>query len=204
MSKESYEQKREEKLKDREGQGRGQKRKNFARNLKILLVLLLAAGALGYGIYSWLKTSGPEGTDYSRAIELMGEEHIAVGSPLPEYNSNPPTSGPHYAQTAAAGYRTEEIPDQHLIHNLEHGDVWISYHPSISDEVKEALRQFDATKVVITPREANDTDIALAGWGRLDKFDLENGELPEQRVEDFIKRYANRGPEQVPGKSMGI
>lgn len=58
----------------------------------------------------------------------LGQEHVQVGSPLIQYNSNPPTSGPHYAQTAPRGAHDEEIEDRYLIHNLEHGEVWISYN----------------------------------------------------------------------------
>jgi len=84
-----------------------------------------------------------------------------------------------------------------IIHNLEHGDVWIAYHPRILDAARDALRQFDASKVIITPREANDADIALVAWGRVDTFNLDGGALDTQRIENFIKRYTNRGPEKV-------
>jgi len=68
----------------------------------------------------------------------------------------------------------------------------------------EELKQFGAAKVIITPREANETDIAVAAWGRLDIFDIKNDTMPIERVKDFIKRYTNKGPEQVPGASGGI
>lgn len=201
----TYEEKKEEKLKKKEEEKRKQKQEELKSNLWKYAVTVVVIVAVVFGVYSWYQSSQPEGEDLSQAIEIMGEEHIAVGSPLPEYNSNPPTSGPHYGQTARAGYREEEIPDQHIIHNLEHGDIWISYNPNtVSEEVREELKQFDTGKMIITPREVNDTDIALAAWGRLDKFDLEDGELPVQRIEDFIKRYVNQGPERIPGTSKGV
>ena len=167
----------------------------------IIAVIVIAAG---FGIYLLARLSAPKGEDFSRAIPLMEANHIAVGSRLPEYASNPPTSGPHYSQTARSGFREKAVADQHIIHNLEHGDVWISYHPRVADEIKAELKQFGAAKVIITPRESNDTDIALAAWGRLDAFNIENNALPVGRVSDFIKRYTNKGPEKVPGASGGI
>src|SRR3989338_63981 len=154
----------------------------------IIAVIVIAAG---FGIYLLARLSAPKGEDFSRAIPLMEANHIAVGSRLPEYNSNPPTSGPHYSQTARSGFREAAIDDRYIIHNLEHGDIWIAYHPRVSDEIKEQLNQFGAAKVIITPREANDADIALAAWGRLDAFNIESSALPGRRVEDFIKRYTN-------------
>jgi len=172
--------------------------------ISIIIIIFAILGALYFfSRPSTLSTRGG-GEDFSLAIPIVGAQHIPVGSPLPQYNSNPPSSGPHYPQTARSGFRTEAIPDQYLIHNLEHGDVWIAYHPRISDEAKSALRRFGAAKVVITPREANDTDIALVAWGRLDTFDLEGGAVPEVRIADFIAAYEGQGPERVLGASGGI
>lgn len=169
-----------------------------------VIVGVIAVGA-GVGIYFWARSAVPKTEDLSIEIPVMENiGHIAVGSALPKYTSNPPTSGQHYSQTARSGFRDQPIADQNVIHNLEHGDVWIAYHPRVSDEVKNQLKKFGAAKVIITPREANDTDIALASWGRLDAFDIENNTLPAERVGDFIKRHSNKGPEQIPGASGGI
>ena len=188
----------------KETERRAMRRDRLVRKIRNYGIIFAVIAFGGYGLYLLIQGSAPEGEDLSRAVTVMGEDHIAPGSQLPEYNSNPPTSGPHYGQTARSGFRDEAIPDQHIIHNLEHGDVWIAYHPRVADEIKEELRQFGAAKVIITPREANDTDIALVAWGRLDTFNIENDALPVERVEDFIKRYANKGPEKVPGASGGI
>lgn len=171
------------------------------RNYAIVVVIIVI---IGYGVYLLAQGEAPQGEDFSRAVPIMEAGHLSVGSQLLEYNSNPPTSGPHYDQTARSGFRNDIIADQHIIHNLEHGDVWIAYHPRIPDEVKQELTQFAAAKVIITPREVNDSDIALAAWGRLDTFNVENNTVPIERVKDFIKRHTNKGPEQVPGASGGI
>lgn len=171
------------------------------RNYALVAVIMIAAG---YGIYLLSQNAAPKGEDFSRAIPLIEAGHIAAGSQLPEYTSNPPTSGPHYGQTARSGFREEATTDQHIIHNLEHGDIWIAYHPRVSDEIKQELKQFGAAKVIITPREANDSDIALVAWGRLDTFSVQNDIVPIERIKDFIKRYIDKGPERVPGASGGI
>jgi len=177
------------------------------RFVKKWAVWIAAAAVLAYGAYwtaDYVSDLAPKTTDFSREIPVMGEEHIPEGSLMAEYNSNPPTSGPHFGKVARPGFREEAVDDRHLIHNLEHGDVWISYHPRVSGEIKEALKQFSASKVVITPREANESDIALAAWGRLDTFNIENNVLDTSRVRDFITRYLNTGPEKgVPADHGG-
>lgn len=201
----SYQSKKDEKEKSKELEQRKIRRGIFLRKLKIYIFVLLILAAIVYGAYFAARKTVPKSEDFSKAVPIMESNHIPVGEDKTvKYTSNPPTSGPHYGLTAKSGFRDEAIPDGHIIHNLEHGDVWIAYHPRLTDAIKKELKQFSAAKVIITPREANDTDMALAAWGRLDAFNIENNELPVERIKDFIKRYMNQGPERVPGASGGI
>jgi len=167
------------------------------KQLTIALVVVILAGAV-WGVLKLSKEAGPVGEDRSVFYEAQNQQHINVGEEHPPYNSNPPSGGWHYELTSRKGFHTEPVPDEYIVHNLEHGDVWIAYHPRISDEAKETLRKFAFSKIIITPRESNDTDIALVAWERVDAFNLEGGPVPEDRIHDFIKRYRNRGPEKIP------
>ncbi len=165
--------------------------------------VILVAGALGYGGYYLLNS--PEkslGADYSVAVPAMEDRtHISGGSSRPDYNSNPPTSGPHDAKTTERGVHEEEVADEHLVHNLEHGEIWISYQPDIPESAIEELERITNgnQKTVLTPRASNEKDIALSSWGRLDTFDIgPEGVIDRKRIEDFIKRYKNKGPERMP------
>ena len=42
----------------------------------------------------------------------MGAIHVKENEPHQEYNSNPPTSGPHWAGVAGAGIKDEIVPDE--------------------------------------------------------------------------------------------
>lgn len=144
-------------------------------------------------------TSSPKGADHSRAIEVLGRQHIQDGSSFSGYNSNPPTSGPHFPNPAQTGFYENELPDEQVVHNLEHGHVWIAYKPGLPEEAMHALRDLSGGNVIVTLRSKNDTDIAVAAWGRLDTFNLDNGRVDTQRIQDFISRYQNHGPENPSG-----
>jgi hypothetical protein len=178
-------------------------RKNYAG---FMIIALVTAG-LSWWIISSILRSAPQTEDKSMSVPDQGNTHISVGEAHAAYNSNPPTSGPHYEQPARPGFREEPIADEHLIHSLEHGLVWISYRPSLSEEAVDQLRDFARdSMVVITSRETNDSDVAIAAWTRLDKFDIQGSTLSEeeeQRIQDFITRYRNRGPEKLPPGSHG-
>lgn len=181
-----------------------EKQKLRSKKIKhwIIAALWLAGigGVMALGVWWVAPRFVPKGADDSVAYPIQVAEHIAEGSQHPPYNSNPPSSGWHYASPALLGFYDVDEPspsDEKIIHNLEHGSVWIAYHPRIPDATRDALQKFDASKIIITPREANDTDIALVAWGRVDTFNLEGGTLDTGRIENFIKRYTNRGPEKV-------
>lgn len=157
------------------------------------------------GFYMLIKSSVPEGEDFSRAVPLLTDrDHILVGSEF-AYNSNPPTSGSHYGTPARPGFREIPIEDGYLVHSLEHGLVLVSYHPRIGAEA-EKLRDIVNPFMVVVQRGANDADIALAAWGRLDTFNLEEGIIDAddlQRISNFVKRYANKAPERISAGQHG-
>ena len=204
QGKELYDTQRAEKHKEKESEQQHFHRTKNIKKTGMFLLMVAIFGVGGFGIVKLIGTQGIQGEDFSQSAANMGASHIDRGSPLPEYTSNPPSSGPHFGQTAKTGFREEEVLDQHLIHNLEHGDIWIAYHPRISDDIKSQLKKFKNSKVVITPRKTNDTDIAVVAWGRIDSFDIENDTLDKQRIQDFINRYINRGPERVGPRSGGV
>lgn len=130
-----------------------------------------------------------------QAFVIQGREHIPVNANHPGYNSNPPTSGWHYEESAAWGIYSRELPDEQLIHNLEHGGIWISYK-DINPETKTKLETF-ANKyprsVVLTPRSKNTAPITLASWGRLQELT----EYDEGAIVAFIKANKNKSPEAL-------
>lgn len=140
----------------------------------------------------------------------QGQDHVPLDHQF-TYNSNPPTSGPHYATPANWGVYDYEANDKIFIHNLEHGGIWISYRPGISPQVVEDLKavvnEFGGSKIVMAPRSANDADIAVAAWTHLVKIDHVGQMLTDEekdRIRSFYRAYKNRGPEFVPDMMPGI
>ena len=67
---------------------------------------------------------------------MVSDPHISVDSDPGQYNSDPPTSGPHYAEEARAGFFDDnnyQFPAGYLVHNLEHGYVIFWYKCDILD-----------------------------------------------------------------------
>lgn len=163
---------------------------------KALPWAVLAVIVVG-GIY-WLSTGEEKTvettTRLGEEIPIVSRDHINIGEDYGSYNSNPPTSGAH-AGAAPWGFSEVELIDQNAIHNLEHGGIWITYK-DIDEQSLETLRKIarsNPQSVLISPRAANDSPIAIASWGRLLKTDV----VDEAQIKEFIKSNINQSPERL-------
>jgi hypothetical protein len=128
-----------------------------------------------------------------------GRRHFAQGETYDEYNSNPPTSGPHTAAVAHGIYDVP-VPKESAVHNMEHGQVVVWYNceggPQPLDEAACATLRGDLASIVtvandngkrvlMTPYAEVEDRIALTAWQFLDTFD----EFDAQRVVTFIDTF---------------
>jgi len=171
------------------------KNKNKGINFKILLpiILLIVLSVLGYN--QIFKTPSIIMEDMSQSIPIQNRDHINQSETVQAYNSNPPTSGPH-AGAIKGGFYSEEILDINGVHNLEHGYIWITYRnisPNAIATLKKIAKRYSG-RVLVSERMANDTQITLASWGRLDK--MTESTFDEDYALRFIKKYTNKSPEK--------
>ena len=128
--------------------------------------------------------------------------------PLNGY-TNPPSYGPHRsfipsvghpfgAPVQPTGVHDDELADVDVVHNLEHGLVWIAYDPaqlSAADVAKlQAIVETFGGRgqgIILSPRSANDDAIALVSWARLETLNS----LDIAAVCDFIITNRGHAPE---------
>ena len=133
-------------------------------------------------------------------IPIQGADHIDVGTAHEAYNSDPPTSGPHYAEPIPAGFYNTAQLDEYTVHNLEHGHIVISYDCSkladcanVEQQLRNLVASYNTWKVVAKPRANVDTAIGVAAWGWLDKMDA----YDEARIRKFVDAWRDKGPERT-------
>jgi len=124
-----------------------------------------------------------------QSVPSLGNRHIPQGADaLVQYNSDPPTSGPHYGSLAPWGVHDRPIPKGLQVHNLEDGGVLVQYNCSDCPELVEKLRKIVSrhpTHVILAPYPSMKSRIALTAWGRIDTFE----EFDEKRIARFIDAY---------------
>lgn len=130
-------------------------------------------------------------------IPLMNSNHVLEGAAHEAYNSNPPTSGPHWAGVAGPGIKTEQVPDELMLHSMEHGAAVVWYRADLSEDevgkIKSAFRNASGKKIM-SPRAELEVPVALASWGYLMKLN----EIDEEQIIKFIETNNDRAPEKAP------
>jgi hypothetical protein len=133
----------------------------------------------------------------------MASAHIAVDSDPGTYNSDPPTSGPHYAEEAEAGFHDSNgytYPAGYLVHNLEHGYVIFWYNCGLLDgsactdlktRIKTVMDDIGEKKLIAYPWPSLDMPLVMTSWGRLEKFEA----FDTNRAKAFVRANLNRAPE---------
>jgi hypothetical protein len=177
---------------------RARQRREQIRNYAIwgsLGLLLLAV--IGFVVWQGVRPAAGEAIP-----EMVSTPHIPPDSDPGEYNSDPPTSGLHYASEAEAGFYDENIytyPAGYLVHNLEHGYVIFWYNCDIISEsecsdlksqIRTVIDELGGTKLIAYPWPSLDVPVAVTSWTCLQKFETFD---PEQ-AKAFYRTNLNRAP----------
>ena len=131
----------------------------------------------------------------------QGQDHIDDGQST-QYNSNPPTSGPHYAVPAEPGFYEPDsgIEPERLVHNLEHGQIVIWYRPGEDDlgfleqQVEELVSQDPQALIGAPYPEMNEGyNIVITSWTKARACVNASQEV----VDDFRRQFQGKAPERL-------
>ena len=155
-----------------------------ARKIWLGVGAAAVAAAVAVGVFVYRAAVAEPGA----SLPDQGNRHVqTLNEPIPPYNSEPPTSGPHLPYIAPWGVHTRPIPLELQVHNLEDGGVVVQYNctcPEIVDKLQAIVRKYDK-HVILAPYPGMKSRIALTAWTRLDRFE----DLDEKRVVRFIEAY---------------
>ena len=116
-----------------------------------------------------------------------------------DYDHTPPAGGEHDPVWQNAGFYEEPVEDENAVHTLEHGAVWITYSPDLSQEQVSELQDLAASRdcVLVSPYPDLDAPIVASAWGK--QLRLDSADDPA--LNSFIGSYL-RGPQTPePGAS---
>ncbi len=179
-------------------------RRRFRQNLYVYGGAAALVAIVALVIYLNIRNTAPVGDE--EVWPTQGNTHIQQGSASPiEYNTTPPTSGPHYPGLAPWDIYDEPIRYEQVVHNMEDGGVIVYYQcedgcPELREQLADVVRPYveAGRHVLMMPNDPNwggfgsqsahkdmESRIALTAWQRLDKFDS----FDAARIRAFIERY---------------
>jgi hypothetical protein len=162
------------------------------------IVVLIAVGIIGYGVYAATKSSNEASTPWEeRAAAISGIQNYRTGGdasitarnhkagPL-TYKTNPPVGGDHNGrwENCMGDVYAEPIPNEHAVHSLEHGAVWVTYKQGLAaDQVDKLKSKVEGKDFILMSPVANlDKNVSLQAWGYPLKLDTAD----DPRIDDFI------------------
>jgi len=142
------------------------------------------------------------GCDLRLDLKDEGSAHLdPQKDDLPDYRTNPPTSGDHYPTPLADGAFLDMPSPGSYVHSLEHGRVIIQYSPDLSEQDQRALKGvFDSARpgVDLFPDPDLPGDVAVTAWTQLMACRDYGGAATLDAIRDFRDAYLGRGPEAIP------
>jgi hypothetical protein len=199
------------------------------RSKRGLLFVLVAVAALALvgaaaGAYFAFRDTSSTSESVQQAMEDAGcthrtfpaqpaGVHITNPNATPkEWNSFPPTSGPHFGQWVIWGEYNEPVRLAEAVHNLEHGGIVMYYGEDVPAAEVEKLRAFwrdDPAAMLLAPLPRLGNKIAVTAWYTPNPGE-ENGQgilaectrFDEGAFESFRDAYRFMGPERIPPESL--
>lgn len=199
---------------EREALQRKMRRRRTYRVLGAVLVVLVAAAAIGVYLTVFRQTpaeaAGCGPLEHIAPYQPARDDRVHIGPsadvatppPLSSYRSSPPTSGPHLppGEQLPAGVYTSAPNVYSAIHSLEHGAVIIWYRPGLRDTALSEIQTYfrdpaNVDHVIVAPynypkdgaagRLKSGEDVALVFWHH-----LEFCQRPSLAVaKDFVAKY---------------
>jgi hypothetical protein len=130
-----------------------------------------------------------------------GNTHITKESQIPDYKTNPPTSGNHNPEQLADGAYAEMPDEWYFVHSLEHGRIEIQYSPDLPEQDQLALKGVfdeDPPGMLLFPNTKMPYEVAVTAWTQLMGCPKYEGDKTLDAIRDFRDTYRGLGPEPLP------
>jgi hypothetical protein len=106
--------------------------------------ILIAAAAVGLAMAfrgggADGAATGTDGPCVRQTFPPMGRQHVESLRSGFQYNSFPPTSGPHFGVPAVYNIYDQPVPEIRLVHNLEHGAIVVQYGSKVPKQTVEQI-----------------------------------------------------------------
>ena len=181
------------------------KRQRQQRITRIVRTGVIVASGAAIVWFLFLRTGIPDAIagheiehyDPFKTESLQGSLHTQ--DPV-TYESDPPVSGAHRPTPAACGIYSSSIPNENMVHTLEHGAVGVFYDPEDADpkdiaEIEEIVGSYDS-HTFSAPYEGLEDPYTVVAWAHLMRLD----EFDSSATREFIEEFRGGGDAPEPNQ----
>jgi len=185
MAKEGREGRQDRKAARQAAADRSRRRNAWLRR-GIVVVLVLGAAAMAYSFYSNRQLlDAVATTSYPAGLHATG----AIS-----YKENPPMGGTHNAIWQNCGVYEVPIHNEHAVHSMEHGAVWITYRPDLPADQIQSLKAIASDDfMLLSPYPGLASPVIVSAWNH--QIALSGAADP--KLQAFISQYKNN-PQTTP------
>ena len=137
-----------------------------------------------------------EGIDGVQSVRVYYENpvHTSEADGEVPYELRPPAGGMHRPVWWNCGFYDQPVPDENVVHDLEHGAVWLAYSPDLDDADVEVLHDIARSngKVLVAPYEDLDAGVAVVATAWARQLTLDS--VADPRLDAFVQQYQD-GPQ---------
>ena len=187
--------------------------RNWGPILLFTVVILVAVGIIGFAgwkVYDSAKTVSDRVSDIDGAKNFRTSDRNLVkaaqhqSGPI-QYAQNPPVAGKHNPdwQNCMGDVYDAPIANEHAVHSMEHGAVWVVYNPAKlnKDQIAALAKKVDGKEYsLMSPMENLDAAVSVQAWG----FQLKVDNPTDKRIDEFIKATRKNAGVEAASCSGGI
>lgn len=103
-----------------------------------------------------------------------------------QYDQDPPANGDHAPIWQNCGFYSKPVDNRTAVHSLDHGVVWITYRPDLTQAQIEALRSYGSEEyVIVSPYPDLPAPIVATAWRKQLRLDG----VKDPRLRKFVDDY---------------
>jgi hypothetical protein len=163
--------------------------------LVIGAVALVALAIIGFGVYSVVQGSRnweDKVADIKGVVNYRAQKNPKIDDRSHKdgtlsYVTSPPVGGAHNAtpQNCNGDVYDAPIANEHAVHSLEHGAVWVTYKQGLpADQVAVLAKKVQGKDYsFMSPYTGLDKNVSVQAWG----YQLKTDDVNDPRIDEFIK-----------------
>jgi hypothetical protein len=158
------------------------------RKRRMMIIIPVAVGIIALAVIAYIRLRPVEGT-VDHGAQLRGHD---AGTTFTS-TGLPPVGGDHNPRFQNCGIYTEPVDTGSAVHSMEHGAVWIAYHPDLPAEDVTVLQGMvrGQSYLLLSPYPGLQSEVVATAWG----VQLEPDSISDARLGEFIDRNRGGGPE---------